>query len=181
MRIYLQGIENLKLEAPEKQRQNSILGWIRFSIMIALLFFIFRYAIGIEIISGYSMNPTIENRSILFTNKIFYTPGKGDIIVIQESHGYSIIKRIIGMPNDKVLINNGIIYVNDEPLKEKYTHGKSVDMSEVMVPEGEVFVIGDNRTPGESLDSRDPNVRTFSMKSIIGQAEFSIFPFHPLP
>lgn len=180
MRPYIvEGIEHTKIEVPEKQK--SILGWIRFSIMIALLFFIFRYAIGFEIISGHSMNPTIEDRSVLFTNKIFFTPDRGNIVVIQDPHGYSIIKRIIGMPHDKVLINNGVIYVNGEPLKENYPKGKSVDMAEVIVPEGEIFVVGDNRTPGESLDSRDPNVRTFSMESIIGRAEFSIFPFHRLP
>ncbi|ETI70126.1 signal peptidase I [Neobacillus vireti] len=180
MRIYLaEGKESTNLEAPV--RRKFIHGWIRFSILIALLFFVFRYAIGIEIINGNSMNPTIEDKSVLFTNKIFYTPDRGDIVVIQDPHGYSIIKRIIGMPHDKVLINNEIIYVNGEPLKETYTNGKSVDMAEVIVPEGEVFVVGDNRTTGESLDSRDPNVRTFPIKSIIGRAEFSIFPLHRLP
>ena len=161
-------------------KTTGLFSWIRFIIFIALLFFIFRFAIGIEIINGHSMNPTIENKSVLFINKIFFTPQKGDIVVIKSPDGYNIIKRIIGLPHDKIAIIDGITYVNGKALREDYTKGTSVDVAEVTIPEGEVFVVGDNRTPGESLDSRDPNVGTFSIQNIIGEAVFSLFPFHRL-
>ncbi|WP_040207390.1 signal peptidase I [Neobacillus jeddahensis] len=179
MRVYVP--DQIVNEHVKSQRSSkSIVGWIPFTIIIILLFFIFRFAIGIEIINGHSMNPTIENKSVLFVNKIFFTPKRGDIVVIKDPHGYNIIKRIIGMPNDKVIITNGIISVNGQPLKENYTRGESVDVPEVIVPGGEVFVVGDNRSAGESLDSRDPNVRTFSIQAISGKAVFSLYPFHSL-
>jgi signal peptidase I len=161
-------------------KTTGLFSWIRFIIFIALLFFIFRFAIGIEIINGHSMNPTIENKSVLFINKIFFTPQKGDIVVIKSPDGYNIIKRIIGLPHDKIAIIDDVTYVNGKTLREDYTKGTSVDVAEVTIPEGEVFVVGDNRTPGESLDSRDPNVGTFSIQNIIGEAVFSLFPFHRL-
>ena len=161
-------------------KTTGLFSWIRFIIFIALLFFIFRFAIGIEIINGHSMNPTIENKSVLFINKIFFTPQKGDIVVIKSPDGYNIIKRIIGLPHDKIAIIDDVTYVNGKALREDYTKGTSVDVAEVTIPEGEVFVVGDNRTPGESLDSRDPNVGTFSIQNIIGEAVFSLFPFHRL-
>ncbi|MEH7299365.1 signal peptidase I [Neobacillus drentensis] len=161
-------------------KTTGLFSWIRFIIFIALLFFIFRFAIGIEIINGHSMNPTIENKSVLFINKIFFTPQKGDIVVIKSPDGYNIIKRIIGLPHDKIAIIDGITYVNGKALREDYTKGTSVDVAEVTIPEGEVFVVGDNRTPGESLDSRDPNQGTFSIQNIIGEAEISLYPFHGL-
>jgi signal peptidase I len=172
---------DLEIHTERKQTKPvGLFGWLRFTLLIALLFFIFRFAIGIEIINGHSMNPTIENKSVLFINKIFFTPQRGDIVVIKSPDGYNIIKRIIGLPHDKIAILNGITYVNGNSIQEKYAKGTSIDVVEGTIPEGAVYVVGDNRTPGESLDSRDPNIGTFSIQNIIGEAEFSIFPFHRL-
>lgn len=172
------GIRNNQIKSKEKIR--SLFGWFRFGIVIILMYFIFHFAIGIELINGHSMNPTIEDKSMLLVNKIFFTPGRGDIVVVRDPHGYNIIKRIIGMPNDAVLIKSGVVFVNGKALSGENTKGKSIDVPVVTVPKGEIFVMGDNRTPGESLDSRDPSVGTFSIQSILGKAIFSIWPLRKL-
>ncbi|WP_059173492.1 signal peptidase I [Bacillus sp. FJAT-27445] len=160
------------------KKRTSIIGWIQFAVLIGLILFTFRFATGLEIINGNSMNPTISHNSVLFINKIFFTPQRGDIVVLESPQGYQIIKRIIGMPGDIISITNGTLYLNGNPVEETYTNGQSIDIMETTVPEGEIFVIGDNRPPGESLDSRDPNIGTFPLRNIVGIAMFSIFPLN---
>ena len=61
---------------------------------------------------------------------------------------------MIGLPNDHVRIKDGIVYINQQVLDEPYIIGQSMDIDEVVVGTDSYFIMGDNRTPGESLDSR---------------------------
>lgn len=129
------------------------------------------------------MNPTIQDNSLLLMNKFstkFGKPNHGDVIVVHEEKGFDIIKRIIGLPGDTVCIKDGIVYVNEIPLPEIYTYGKSNDILPVKVEENKLFIMGDNRTPGESLDSRDPNIGTVPISSIKGYAVVSVSPFYKI-
>lgn len=107
----------------------------------------------------------------------FRNPKFGDVVILHPANkGYDIVKRVIGLPGNRVAIENGTFFIDGLPLPEIYVIGESLDMEEVIVKEDHIFVIGDNRDPGESLDSRDQNLGQLPMDSIKGYATISIFP-----
>lgn len=158
----------------------KILDWLLYTIFISVLIFIFYFVIGITLVTGSSMNPTLKNEPPILVSKMFFEPNRGDIVIIKEAEGFNIIKRIIGLPNDKVKITNGIVYINGKPLNETYTEGTSNDMEEITIPKGEYFILGDNRTPGESLDSRSSEIGSITEEIIVGEVILSIYPFKNL-
>ncbi|MCM3240004.1 signal peptidase I [Heyndrickxia oleronia] len=148
------------------------ISWIRFVLIIVILYGAIHYTIGIKIVSGDSMNPTIQDRDLVVVSKLFFTPERGDIIVVKDPDGFDIVKRVIGLPNDHVRIKDGIVYINQQVLDEPYIIGQSMDIDEVVVGTDSYFIMGDNRTPGESLDSRDPSIGTISKEQIVGEKLF---------
>ncbi|MFP3155394.1 signal peptidase I [Lachnospiraceae bacterium ZAX-1] len=134
---------------------------------------------------GQSMSDTLENGQQIFVNCFVYKlrpPKKNDIIVFlpngnDKSHYY--IKRVIAVPGERVVIKDGIIYVNDEPFEEKM-HAVAIDNAmlaeeEITVGEDEYFVLGDNRNNSE--DSRFANIGNVKKEHIIGKAWFSLYPW----
>lgn len=146
--------------------------WIRFIIILALLYFLTHFVFAVKIVNGHSMNPTLKDHGIFIVSKIFFQPERGDIVVVKDPDGFDIVKRIIGMPHDKVQIIDGVVYLNKQPLNEPYIQGVPDNMAEVIVGERKYFIMGDNRTPGESLDSRDPSISTISEMNIVGEKMF---------
>ena len=161
----------------EEQKKASWVSWMVFLLTLVIIFIIFRFVIGIITISGNSMNPTLEDGDLLLTSNIFYTVDRNDIIVYHDENGFNVIKRVIGLPGDKIAIQDGIVSVNGKIVTEPYTIGLSNEMEEIIVPKESYFVIGDNRTPGESLDSRNDRVGSIDEKNINGKVMLSIFPF----
>lgn len=135
---------------------------------------------------GSSMESTLSNGDNLIVDKISYRfrdPERYDIIVFpyqyQEDTYY--IKRIIGMPGEKVRIDSdGVIYIDGEVLTEYY--GKEViadpgeARNEITLGKDEYFVLGDNRN--NSTDSRDSKVGNIRKKDILGRAWLRIWPLH---
>ena len=107
-----------------------------------------------------SMIPTLEIGDRVFVNKFIYRfsePHRGDIIVFQsvDNSDEDLIKRVVGLPGDKIAVRGGKLFVNGEPQKEPYTNKKLPDKStfaKTTVPKNHVFVMGDNRA--NSADSR---------------------------
>ena len=107
-----------------------------------------------------SMIPTLEINDRVLVNKFIYRftePKRGDIVVFQsvDNPDEDLIKRVIGLPGDKIAVRNGRLFLNGEPQKEPYTNKKFPDRSffaQTTVPKGHVFVMGDNRA--NSADSR---------------------------
>ena len=136
-------------------------------------------------VSGSSMETTLSDEDNLIVDKISYRfsePKRFDIIVFpfeyEEDTYY--IKRIIGMPGERVQIDGeGNIYIDGEVLEESY--GREIMESpgraweEITLAEDEYFVLGDNRN--HSSDSRDPSVGNIKRKDIIGRAFLRIWPF----
>ncbi len=128
---------------------------------LALVFgFVRPYVLEAFWIPSESMVPTLEVGDRVFVNKFIYRftePERGDIIVFENVEGEreDLIKRIVGMPGDEVTVSEGVLYVNGEPREEPYLNDAFPDFGyygPTRVPEGEVFVMGDNRA--NSRDSR---------------------------
>lgn len=139
------------------------------------------------IIKESSMQPTLYENDYIFLSKqaynLFGDPEYGDIIVfhsdIESDNGKKkdLIKRIIGLPGDVISVADGVVYRNDEAIKESYimedyTTGQ---VMEYEVPDGMMFVMGDNRRV--SLDSRSEDIGAVAMDDIMGKAVWKVYPF----
>lgn len=179
---------NLPEEKPKKEKQPMT--WKRlwkewilpFGLEILALLLIVKFIFFIAIVPSGSMEPTIQERSALFTLRVHDLEKleRGDVIVFEaetpELAGTTLIKRLIGLPGDHVEIDeNGIMTINGEVQSEDYVVYQYAIPSVFDVPEGHYLFMGDNRA--NSLDSRywsDPYV---SAESIQGRAVFTLFPF----
>lgn len=157
---------------------RPILRDIVIPIIIGLaIFFLVRAFIEPFVVEHSSMWPTIEEGEYILVNKVSYhlhQPERGDIIVFHPPwhFGRPYIKRVIGLPGDTVEIRDGKVFVNGSPLNEPYA-GQTLDiLPPTKVPEGEYFVLGDNRN--NSYDSRKG--WTVSRDYIIGKAWLTYWP-----
>ena len=129
-------------------------------------------------VAGISMEPTLMEGQVVIVNKIEYylkSPKRNDVIVYKQSnreHSYYEIKRVIGLPGETVKIKNGIIYINDEVLKEKIKTEtiENAGLAEegIKLDDNEYFVLGDNRNDSE--DSRFASVGNVLKNEILGKA-----------
>jgi signal peptidase I len=156
---------------------------IAIALLISLLIRVFiaepRY------IPSESMFPTLEIGDRLVVEKVSYRfdeVHRGDIVVFQpppqlQMRGYeanqAFIKRAIGLPKDTVEVKNGVVYVNNQPLTENYiAQPPQYNLMPVIVPEGALFVMGDNRN-----NSNDSHVWGFlPQNNILGHAVFRFWP-----
>ncbi len=136
-----------------------------------------------------SMIPTLEVGDRLVVDKVsyaFHPPQPGDIVVFNPpdvpelaaiSKDNAFIKRVIGVPGQEIRITQGRVYVNNQPLTEDYLASPMrYQLASFVVPEGQVFVLGDNRNY-----SNDSHVWGFlPAENIIGRAWFRFFPFDRL-
>ena len=126
-------------------------------------------------IDGNSMNKTIDDGDWLVMNKLA-KPDYGDVVVIGITGETNYIKRVIGLPGDTICIDDDVVYRKRKgeteftPLDEPYAYYSTAKKHEkyaaTIVPEGKIFVLGDNRY--ESKDSRSPDVGTRDITAVIG-------------
>jgi signal peptidase I len=132
---------------------------------VGIFFFIYLLIMRPHKISGQSMMPNFPDSEYLLTEKVTYylrNPERGDVVVFTPpiSNTDEFIKRVIGLPGENVMVQNGHVYINDKLLQESYLKDTVItaggtfltDGQEFKVPDGEYFVMGDNRP--NSSDSR---------------------------
>lgn len=153
---------------------------------VVIAFFITKFILSATIVDGVSMENTLQDGDRLFVLKMGVsvdTLDHGDIIVFHapDQSGRDYIKRVIGLPGDFIQIEDGYVYVNNQRLEEPYistayTHiSERNPISEWYVGKGEIFVLGDNRKPGRSEDSRA--FGTISSDAVVGKAIVRFFPW----
>jgi len=135
-------------------------------------------------VEGTSMMPSLEDQERIFVNKFVYrleSIERGDIVVFRypRDPSKSYIKRVIGMAGDRIRIDGGQVYVNDELLNEDYVPAVYADLRsypEAVVPPNSYFVLGDHRSM--SNDSRD--FGAVNQSFIYGKAVFGYWPMDKL-
>lgn len=173
-------------EVKNDKFKKETIEWIK-SILLAIIIAVLikTFVFNTTYVLGNSMYPTLHERDRLFANKLplyFSGPDRGDIVVLEapDAANKDYIKRVIGISGDTVAIIEGKVYLNGQILEEdyvkegSYTHVYSENYWEV--PEGYVFVLGDNREEGASKDSR--YFGCVPLESIKGIASFRYYPFN---
>lgn len=134
-------------------------------------------------VQGNSMNPTLHNGDRLLLFNWDYEPAVGDIVAIRREEGSPLIKRVIALGGDRLFIDpaSGAVYRNGRLLDEPYLTSRTAPIhlaGEITVPEGMLFVMGDNRA--HSRDSRYADVGPIAVDQVIGKAVWRFYPFADL-
>jgi len=170
-----------------KTLQKELLEWVITIAAAGALAFIINIFGGLAVVEGPSMMPTLKDGDVLIrANYLLSTPQFGDVVAFKTEmpHPWKIyrmlgvkkalVKRVIGLPGDHVVVEDGKVYINDAELQENYLNDGTTDGEvDAVVPEGQLFVMGDNRL--NSNDSRG-TVGFVDMKVIIGKVKLRIFP-----
>lgn len=130
-------------------------------------------------VKGDSMNDTLLDKEVIIVNKIDYTINEADrfdIVVFERENGEKLIKRVIGLPGEKVEYKDNKLYINDKEIKTSIEFEQTNDFLYEEVEDYAYFVLGDNRN--NSIDSR--MIGTISKDNIIGTVKLVLFPFNKL-
>ena len=148
------------------------------AVLVAIL--IRWFIVELYVVDGPSMQPTLQNGERLVVNKFIYhwrNPMRGEVIVFiyPRDHDRNFIKRVIAVGGDTIEIKDGHVYVNDALINEDYISEKTrTEYPKQTVPEGTLFVCGDNRR--NSLDSRFPDVGFVPLELVKGKASLIFWP-----
>ena len=170
--------------SPEQRNRREVYDWIQ-CMITALIICVFLFVFGIRTIdvNGSSMNPTLTNGEKMLVSNLFYNPKAGDVVVFKRDEydpNKALVKRIIATEGQVINIDfdKGIIYIDGQPIQEDYISELTVNKLDFIgpktVPEGCVFVMGDNRNA--STDSRDARIGMVDERLILGKVYYVIFP-----
>ena len=182
--------ENPNTAQAQDKKQNErmeTLDWLYclvFAIVIVIL--LCTFLIRPIVVYGSSMVPTLEERNLVLINLQSKQYHRGDVVVVRKESFMAtpIIKRVIATEGQTVDIDftEGVVYVDGVALDEPYinapTHEPEDFTEPVTVPEGCVFVMGDNRNA--SIDSRKNEIGMLDTRLIIGRAYYVIYPLSVL-
>ncbi len=165
------------------KRYAGLYEWVEIiTTALVAITLVFTFLFRLVDVDGTSMDTTLHDGERLVLSCLPYTPDRGDIVVISRgTDSEPLIKRVIAIAGDTVAIDSetGEVYLNGKLLKEPYIEvptSTELMKGDVSVPEGMVFVMGDNRRAGQSLDSR-----TFGCveeERLIGKVIYRVFPIN---
>lgn len=176
------------MQEQEKQtaKGRDLYEWVQSLVgSVLVVVAIFTFVIRMMGVDGHSMLNTLQHGDrLLVVNSMLYHDYKyGDIVILRKNGVFDddpIVKRVIAVEGQTVDIDfaEGIVYVDGEALEEDYirepTYTAEGTEFPLTVPEGSIFVMGDNRNG--SSDSRDYRLGTVDTRYVIGKAFFLIFP-----
>lgn len=177
--------DNGEIRVNNNELAATILDWLG-SLFMALVVVLLIMTFGFRIIDvdGKSMEPTLIDTDKVVITDLFYTPHNGDIVIISHAEEYPkpLVKRVIATAGQELKLDfvNNEVYVDGKKLDEPYIQGMTVSgdtpVEELngIVPEGKVFVMGDNRSI--SLDSRYRQIGFIDESYIIGKAQLDVIP-----
>ena len=173
---------------PDQQARLDLYDWIQ-SLMVALVICValFIFAVRVIDVSGSSMVPTLRDGDKMIVSDLFYKPKYGDIVVFktdQYDPDRALVKRVIATEGQEISLDfdRGVVYINGSPIEEDYiaelTTTKLDFIGPQTVPEGCVFVMGDNRNA--STDSRKKEIGMVDERMILGRAYYVVFPINEM-
>lgn len=166
--------------------QDTASDWlVSIIVAVALAFCIRTFLVEPYMVEGSSMYPTLKNHERLLVDKLSYfftNPQRGEIVVFRfpKDESRDFIKRVIAVGGDSIEMKNGRVFVNGQELQEQYIYkddpkGKNISSyRKAIVPEGTIFVLGDNRNNSE--DSRFADVGFVPHRLVKGRALCAFWP-----
>ena len=176
----------MKEKRVRKEADHGAYDWVQLLVCCVLtVVLVFTFAVRVVRVDGPSMRETLQNRDLLavVNSPLCASYDAGDIVIVRREdflEGAPIVKRVIATEGQTVDIDfaAGTVYVDGEPLEEDYirepTYTDEGTAFPLTVPEGAVFVMGDNRN--DSHDSRAPDLGPVDTRYIIGRAVAVLFP-----
>ena len=172
------------MENKDSEKNSVVLDFIRDIIIAVLIALAVSFFVKATVVSGDSMEPNFHDKDYLIATRVFNINNlkKDDVVTFRYSDGRLFIKRVIGLPGDKIKIAGGEVYVNGKKDDQSYTNGGETwvigpgddEVLELTVPEGQVFCLGDNR--GDSHDSRDDDVGCVTSDNLKWKVRFRLLP-----
>lgn len=197
--VFVEMAEEAKEEnsAPKTDWKKELWDWVKaIAIAFVVAYLLKTFVLTLAKVQGPSMEPTLQSADRLYVNKLFYTPEKGDVVIVEsdDMNERFWIKRVIATEGDTLYIDfsTGDVYVNDEIIDEPYikektalvgayisnliSRGEYSRENPIVLGENEVFVMGDNRN--NSRDSRFEG--PFKEEDIVGHAVFRFWPLNTM-
>nr|WP_295973114.1 signal peptidase I [uncultured Bacillus sp.] len=174
------------------KKKNEIFEWTKAILFAVLIAFVIRTFVFTPIVvDGESMEPTLKNADRMVVSKIG-TPDRFDIIVFHADKTEDYIKRVIGLPGDKIEYKNDVLYINGKAYEEEYLEDSKKEIKQLFgedvlltedftlkdlwgyetVPENTIFVMGDNRR--NSKDSR--HIGVIPLDKVVGNTNVIYWP-----
>lgn len=168
---------------------KEVLEMLIYFVAIIIIFLLLQHFVGQHIeVKGSSMENTLSNKDHLILEKVTYRfkePERFEIVVFRpyaEEEETYYIKRVIGLPGEKIQIINGEVFINDEVLEDSYASelvaNPGIASREILLNKDEYFLIGDNRN--NSTDSRSSKIGPVKRKAIVGRAWARIWPVNEI-
>ncbi len=168
----------------KKQKVRDAWFWLYFGLLLVFgleVWLLFRSHLTPTIVTSSSMEPTLMQGDVLLIRRLRYSPDalpeRGEIVFFRDpiNQGDWMVKRVIGLPGERVSIRDGQVYINGVPLKEPYLKSLPLEGPEEWdLPEDCVFVLGDHRAV--SYDSRE--FGPLPLDRIEGKVIFRYFPLN---
>ena len=171
-----------------RRRQSNMAPWLRetlewvkaLAIALAVTLLLRAFVVDFVRVEGPSMEPNLLTGERLMVNRFIYRfkdPVRGQIVICTFPDAPGLyVKRVIGLPGETIQVQDGVCYVDGQPLNEPYIKETMLeDFAAYTVPEDTVFVMGDNRN--HSNDSRDVTLGTVDERYVLGRAVCVLLPF----